>query len=191
MSLYLVKNNAAGGKTVYANNALVISAADAAGAKLIAADQYPGDAAWSDATATALTESTLDANGSCVGYTFTVIIRGGAAQVADPIEISVTPVTPTDDLDDMAAAMVTALNAHAEIAGAAYAAPNLTITDIADDIGDASVEFIVKRTGGEGTDLGGEFYTGITDEGIAGAALVVALVADTVVEPQMLQAVKV
>lgn len=188
MSLYIVKNNAAGGKTVSGQNALIVSAADPAGAILMAADHFDGDSSWSDAVATALIESDLDAASSCVGYTFKVLIRGAAAQTADPIEISVTP-TGTEDLDDMAALMVIALNAHAEIAAAVYSAPNLTVAAIADGLGDASVEFQVYRTAGHGADLGSEFHTAVTDEGIAAADLVVALVADTVIEPQVVDAV--
>ena len=189
MSQYLCKNNATGGKSTYAANALIVQAADVAGARLVCADKYPGDAAWSDATVTALADTTLDADGACFGYTMKAIIRGGAAQTADPIVITATSIVATDDLDALAAVMVIALNAHAEIAGAAYAAPNLTLTDIADDIGDAAVTFEVYDGNGQGVDLGSEFYTGITDEGIAGAALVVALVADTVVQPKVVHSI--
>ena len=185
MAIYLCKNTAAPHKAIFKANALIVQAADAAGAKLVCADKFPGDAAWSDATVTALSETTLDANGACYGYTMKAIIRGGT-QTEDPIILTATGVTATDDLDDLAALMVIAANAHAEIANAAYSAPDLTIAGIADGMGDATLEIEVYDGSGQGVDLGSEFYTAITDGGIAGAVLEVALVADTVVQPKVL-----
>lgn len=188
MALYLCKNSAKSAAGTHNANVLIVQAADVAGAKLVCADKYPGDGAWSDASVTALSETTLDANGACYGYTMKAIIRGGT-QTEDPIVITATSIVATDDLDALAALMVIAANAHAEIANAAYAAPALTIAAIADGMGDASLEIEVYDGSGQGVDLGSEFYTAITDGGIAGAVLEVALVADTVVQPKVLQAI--
>ena len=185
MAIYLCKNIAAPHKAIFKANALIVQAADAAGAKLVCADKFPGDAAWSDATVTALAETDLDADGACYGYTMKAIIRGGT-QTEDPIVLTATSIVATDDLDALAALMVIAANAHAEIANAAYAAPDLTIAGIADGMGDATLEIEIYDGNGQGVDLGSEFYTAITDGGIAGAVLEVALVADTVVQPKVL-----
>jgi hypothetical protein len=187
MAIYLCKNSAKSATGVHIANVLIVQAADAAGAKLVCADKYPGDGAWSDASVTALSETTLDAAGACAGYTMKAIIRGGT-QTEDPIVITATGGV-TDDLDALAALMVLAANAHDEIDVAVYNAPDLTIADIGSGMGDASLEIEVYDGSGQGVDLGGEFYTAITDEGIAGAVLEVALVADTVVQPKVIQAI--
>lgn len=186
MSQYLCKNVASGvsHKSAYAANALIVQAADVAGARLVCADKYPGDAAWSDCEVTALADTTLAASGACYGYTMKAIIRGGT-QTEDPIVISATSIVATDALDELAALMVLACNAHAEIDVAVYSAPALTIADIGSGMGDATLEIEVYDGSGQGVDLGSEFYTAITDGGIAAAVLEVALVADTVVAPQV------
>ena len=186
MAQYLCVNTAVGGKTVYGANVLIVQAADEAGALLVCADKYPGDAAWSDCTCTALVDTSLDVAGACYGYTMRAIIRGAAAQVEDPIVIDAVSIVATDDLDALAALMVIAANAHAEIDAAAYVAPDLTIAGIADDLGDGTLEIEVYDGDGQGVDLGSEFYTAITDGGIAGAVLEVALCADTVVLPKVI-----
>jgi len=187
MALYLCKNSAKSAAGTYIANALIVQAADAAGAKLVCADKYPGDGAWSDASVTALSETSLDVAGACAGYTMKAIIRGGT-QTEDPIVITATG-GASDDLDALAALMVLACNAHDEIDVAVYSAPDLTIADIGSGMGDASLEIEVYDGSGQGVDLGGEFYTAITDGGIAGAVLEVALVADTVVQPKVLHAI--
>lgn len=186
MAIYLLQNLAA--KTVKSTRQLIVAAESAADAKVFAASHFNGDGSWADATATALAASTLDADASMLGYTFKLTVQGGAAQTVDPLTVS-TVGAGTDDLDAIAADLVTALNATADIANAAYAAPNLTLSSIADDIGDATVTFeVYPPSGNTLTNLSALFTGagGITHEGIAGAALVLALVADTETLPEVL-----
>lgn len=184
MALFLVKNTSA--PNVHQSNALVVAAETAADARVFAASHFNGDASWTDATVVALTEETLDASASQLGYVWQIIVTGAAGQTADPIVVSVTG-TGTDDLDAIAALLVTALNAT-EIDGAAYAAPNLTVAATpTDDFGDATV--IVKVTppsGNTNADLESIFVVGITHEGAAAAALTVELPADTEAKPEVL-----
>ena len=183
MAIYLLENLTA--KTVKTTNRLIVGANNAADAKTFAVSHFNGDSSWADATATAIATSTLDASASMLGWVWKISIAGGAAQTVDPIDVTYTG-AGTDDLDDVAAELVTLLNAT-EIDNAAYAAPNLTLSSIADDIGDAEV--VVKVTppsGNTKTDLNALFVASITDGGIAGAALVVALVADTEILPAVL-----
>jgi len=186
MGIFLLQNNAA--KTVKATKNLVVAAETAADAKVFAASHFNGDGSWADATATTVAAGTLGDAASMLGYTFKLTIRGGAAQTVDPITVSAVG-TGTDNLGAIAALLVIALNATADIANAAYAAPNLTLSSIADGIGDATVTFNVFPPGGNTlTDLSALFTGagGITDGGIAGAALVLALVADTGALPKVL-----
>lgn len=191
MALYLLKNLTA--KTVKGANALIVSAESEALAKTFAGAYFNGDSGWGGATAVALTEGTLDDNASMLGYTWKVSLRGAAAQTGDNafLEATVTG-SGTDDLDAIAAKIVTALNALPLIANASYSAPNLTVSSIADGLGDATV--IVKVYGPSGdtsVDLSSLFTGTITHEGVAAAALVVALKADTVAKPAVLAEVQV
>jgi len=187
MAFYLLTNP--GAKNSKAK-ALVVQAESAADAKTVASSYFDGDSGWSGATSVALTGTTLDAASCLSGWTFKIIIRGGAAQSVDPIVISHTA-SGTDDLDAVAADLVTALNADADIANAAYSAPDLTISSIADGLGDAAVTFHAYPPASElaatDVDLGALFVGagGITDEGIAAAVLEIALVADTESKPKV------
>jgi hypothetical protein len=181
MAIILLQNNTA--KNWKAKN-LVVSANNAADARTFAASHFNGDSSWADATATTLAGGTLDDPTAMTGYVWSITIEGGAAQTVDPVTVSVIGVT---DLDATAALLVTALNATADIANASYAAPNLTLSSIADGIGDAT--FLVTVTppsGNTKTDLSALFTGAHTEGGIAGAALVLALVADTEVTPEVL-----
>lgn len=159
---------------------LVVAAETAADAKAFAAASLD-DTTWADAVATTLTAGTLDDSAAMLGWEFNISITGAAGQSADPITVSVTG-SGTDDLDAVAAKLVTALNAT-EINGAAYAAPNLTLATGSggDDLGDATVTFTVYDPSGSEVDLSAQFLAagGITDGGSATDALAIALVADT------------
>ena len=99
-----------------------------------------------------------------------------------PISLSYTGIA-ADTVDEMGAAMVILLNADAQIAGAAYSAGNLlTVSDIADNIGDATVTCTMVL---DGLELSG-FVGAITHEGIAGAALTVQLATDAIALPRVL-----
>lgn len=190
MALYLLKNLTA--KTVVGANALIVAAESAALAKTFATAYFNGDASWAGATSVALTEGTLDDNASMLGYTWKISVRGAAAQSANPLLEATVTGSGTDDLDAVAAKLVTALNALPLIANAAYSAPNLTVSSIADGLGDATVTVKVTPPSGDtSVDLSSLFTGTITHEGVAAAALVVALKADTVATPAVLAEVQV
>lgn len=184
MAIYLLQNLTA--KTVKSTHQLIVAAASAAHAKLMAASHFNGDSSWADATATEIAAGTLDDDASMLGWTFEITIQGGAAQTVDPVTVS-TVGAGTDDLDAIAADLVTALNATDDIANAAYAAPNLTVAGTDDGIGDATVTLrVTPPSGHTNTNLASLVSGTITHEGLAAAALAIALVADTVTTPKVL-----
>lgn len=189
MALFLVKQPDSV-PTVHKTKRLVVQAESAADARIVAAAYFNGDASWADATATAITASTLDDNASMLGYTFTITVTGAAGQTVDPLTVS-TVGEGTDDLDAIAADLVTALNATADIANAAYSAPNLTVATGSggDDLGDGTIVFTVTPPSGDTKyDLSALFVGagGITDGGVSTDALAIALVADTESTPKVL-----
>lgn len=186
MGLFLVKNSEA--TNVHKTKQLIVAAEAAADAKVVAASHFSGDASWASATTTAIAEETLDAASSMVGYVFTLTIFDGGAQTPadDPLTVTYTGLG-TDDLDDVAAALVILLNATTDIANAAYSAPDLTLASIADGIGDATVHFVVTPPSGDTSyDISSLLYATITHEGIAAAVLEIALVADTEAHPEVI-----
>jgi hypothetical protein len=155
-------------------DAFLVWAEDGADAKALAKAQADGDAsdaAWAAATATAAAAGAdlenwrlqIKISGGTVNETFTV--AGAAAATVDTI----------GDL------MVIALNANPTIANAAYATPNLTISSIADGIGDHTVKayWLPPLSASDWEDptvsIPG-FLGAIVHEGIAGAVLTLALV---------------
>lgn len=189
MAIFLVNN--AAGKTAYKTKNLIVAAETAADAKAFAKSHFNGDAAWDDATTTAIAAGTLDDSAAMLGWRFVINVSGAAGLSAEA-EVEVTG-AGTDDLDAVAAKLVTALNATADIANAAYSAPNLTVATGSggDDLGDGTV--IVKvfpPSGDTGVDLSGILVASITDEGVSTDALTVALVADTETLPKVLAEVE-
>lgn len=187
MGLFLVVNSPS--TAVKATKQLVVVAEAAADARVFAASHFNGDSSWADATVTALTEETLDAASSMVGWSFNLVITGGAAQTPADDPVSVTHVgAGTDDLDDVAAALVILLNATTDIANASYSAPDLTCASIADGIGDATLIMTVTPPSGDTKYDLSALLTGaggITHEGIAAAVVEIALVADTEAKPEV------
>jgi hypothetical protein len=183
MALYLLQNQGQAKTAKDARN-LVVSAETLADARVFAASHFDNDSSWSDAVATTLAGETLDAASSMVGYVWKVVITGGT-QTEDPIVITTTG-SGVEDLDGLAAAIVVNCNAHAEIANAAYVAPDLTLAGIADGMGDASVYITVTPPSGNTTANLPFLFGAITHEGIAAAVLEVALVADTEAKPEVL-----
>jgi hypothetical protein len=183
MALYFLQN--LGAKTVKGTNQVIVAAESADDARVIAAASFNSDSSWAAATVTALVDTvTWDAAASAKDWTFKINVQGGAAQTVDPIEAVVVG-DADDDLDDVLGKLATALNAATDIANAAYAAPNLTVAAIADGIGDAKVRLSVYGPGDTSVDVSALLLAagGITDEGIAGADLVIAFVADTEIKP--------
>jgi hypothetical protein len=150
-------------------NVLLVEAVDATdAAALVAGHQIAqDDALWANATITALLASSdlspvvNPDTGQTNSYVFTLVVSG--AHVGTYTHTAAAGET----LDDVMAALVVLLNADAAIAGAAWATPTLTLSDIADNIGDSSVVATVTYGG---TTIAS--FSGVTvDEGIAGAAL--------------------
>lgn len=161
-------------------NVMVVHAADATQAKQMASAQYEGgDASWSGATVTEIAAQSLT---SLVGWQFFV---GVYKAEEDDIEITYTAIA-NDSIDDVGAALVTALNAT-EIDGAAYDSTTqvLTIADAMDDaMGDRAV---IVRIAPPGKNVHRSFIAQlvgtVTDEGMAAADLSVVLPADAAAFP--------
>lgn len=154
-------------------NAILIEAVDATDAAALLAGHMisQDDQLWSNATISELTNGADFSpvvnpdTGETNNWVFSIAIAGGTVNAT----FSHTA-TAGQDLDAVMAAMVVLLNADANIANAAWATPNLTVADVADNIGDHTVTPTV--TYGGTTILGQDGAT--TDGGIAGAALVQA-----------------
>lgn len=191
MPAYLItldRENSGYGHLNNGADAMVVFAASATAAKEIAAAKYDGDgAAW--ATEATATEIVQDADFN--GWAFKVEILGGfGAGNADPASVEVTGDATTNTIDEIGAALVTALNALTGIAGAAYNATSntLTIAETTDGLGDQAVQVTITPPNGKS---GIPSLVGaITDEGASGAALSVVLPADAAVIPIVTAAVK-
>jgi hypothetical protein len=185
MAIYLLKNRAA--KTAKNTRQLVVAAASLAHARVFAGAYFSGDGSWAEAEGTALASGTLDDASTMTGFIWKLTITGAAAQTGDNATLTAQVTgAASADLDAVAAQLVTALNALPLIANAAYSAPNLTLSSIADGLGDATVNVEVYKDSVSKTNLAALYTGAITHEGIAAAALVLALVADTVVTPAVL-----
>ena len=177
---YLVTLAADSGMTLHGGgaNQMVVWANDATDAKTIAKAKYGAgdDAAWAAATATELVVGT-----DLEGWSFRVVVTDPAddSVVAD---VSVTAAA-ADQVDDVGADLVVALNATASIAGAAYNVGTnvLTVAETTDALGDHHVAAYAyppaaSYAGSQDVSFAG-FFTTITDEGSGSAALALTLVA--------------
>lgn len=150
-------------------NVLLVEAVDATdAAALVAGHQLAqDDALWANATITAVGGGTdlspvvNPDSGNTNEYVFTLVVSG--AHVGTYSHTAAAG----EDLDAVMAALVVLLNADAAIAGAAWASPTLTLSDIADNIGDA----VVTPTVSYGGTTIVSFSGATVDGGIAGAAL--------------------
>lgn len=194
MSVYLLTLPVACGQTLYNGvNQMVVAAGSEAAAKLAAAAKYGADNAWSQATATALVDTTTIATaGALVGYRFIIDVEGTG-------RVEVTGATTTlDTIDEIGTALATALNALADIANASYVAAGQTLivaTGAGDALGDKKVTVtvlapVVTDQGGNqvqgNTDLSTAFVASTQDEGLSSADLIVTFNADTTILPKVL-----
>lgn len=150
-------------------DAMIVHAADAPAAKALAVAVFPGNEyAWENSTAIAMPTSL-----PLIGWTLRVAIEG-----LGPVQVVGTPTDST--IDQLAALMVTALNATDEISAAAYNASTnvLTAAGVADELGDLIMS--VSFTDDMGNDRS-SLLGAITDEGAPEDALTVALPADAMV----------
>jgi hypothetical protein len=168
----------------HGGNAMVVFATSATAAKEIAAAQHDGDGlAWAnDATATEITAATAnDYN----GWTFVINIQS----LANGTFTLVGDAT-TNTIDEIGAALVVLLNAHASIANAAYDTTTqvLTIAGAADNLGANQIDVTITPPSGKSSipSLVGT----IVDGGVANAALSVVLPADAAVIPRVLATLK-
>lgn len=183
MAAYIVALRNTLGKTFKNGaNAVVVTAASETIAKQMAAAQFDGDGnAWTedDAEVTAVA-----AAADWAGWTFRVTILSDT-----PKEFEVIADATTNTMDEVGAALVTALNADADIAGAAYdsTTQTLTVAETTDGLGDQLLQVEVIPPGGFSS-IAGLLGT-ITDGGASGDALSVVLPADAAVVPAVAAAV--
>lgn len=186
MPAYLVTldRNKSGHTIVQGADAMVIFAASATAAQQAAAAKFEGDGlAWlNDSTATEIVAGT-----DWQGWTFRVSILGGFGTGGDePRTVAVVGDTTDNTVDEIAAALVTALNGLDGIANASYDATDniLTVAAAADALGDQKLEVSIIPPGG--SDSIASLVGAITDGGVAAADLTVVLPADNAVIPNVL-----
>lgn len=179
MPAYLVKINRKGGRSLKDNvDAFVVFADDTTTARETVASLYAmgSKAGILDTSKTTVFE--IAAGNDFEGFKLRVAILD-STPVVDLTVVGAAAAT----IDSIAALMVTALNNESIIAGAAYVSPNLTIANIADALGDRTV--LVELLPPDALAIGGavedpqpltSMVGTITDQGIVGAALAVALV---------------
>ena len=163
---------------------MVTFAASATAAKQAAAAKFEGDGlAWlNDSTATEIVAGT-----DWQGWTFRVAILGGFGTGGDePRTVAVVGDATDNTVDEIAAALVTALNGLDGIANAAYNATSniLTVAAAADALGNQKLEVSIIPPGGSASIA--SLVGAITDGGVAAADLAVVLPADNAVIPNVL-----
>jgi len=176
---YLVTVPAEGGQTlVNGANALIVYAADATDAKAICRARFSGDsnAMWAAATATAIA-----AGADLEGWR----LRIALLDAATPVDITVTGAASAT-VDSLGALAVTALNALATIAGAAYNSSTnvLTVAETTDNLGAATLtaQLLPPATsawGNSDTPIP-SFISTVIDTGSASDAVSCVLVASSV-----------
>ncbi|YP_001294526.1 virion structural protein [Pseudomonas phage M6] len=186
MPAYLVTldRTKSGHTLVQGADAMVVFAASTTAAKQAAAAKYEGDGlAWlNDSTATEIVAGT-----DWSGWTFRVAILGGFGTGGDePRTVAVVGDATDNTVDEIAAALVVALNALDGIANAAYNATTntLTVAAAADALGDQKLEVSIIPPGGSASIA--SLVGTITDGGVAAADLTVVLPADNAVIPNVL-----
>ena len=161
---------------------MLVSAEDIVDAKALALGYLPGFPYGYWAKATISSAITAKADYESVRMRIRVYDTDGVL-VADATS---AVGSASDDVDDLCAKMVTALNATAAIANAAYSTPNLTVASGSggDDLGDHRVVATLIPAADEGGDYtDGEdadrsvsaIFDSITDQGVATAALAIAM----------------
>ena len=186
MPAYLVTldRTKSGHTIVQGADAMVIFAASATAAKQAAAAKFEGDGlAWlNDSTATEIV-----AGADWQGWTFRVSILGGFGTGGnEPRTVAVVGDATDNTVDEIAAALVTALNGLDGIANAAYTAATntLTVAAAADALGNQKLEVSIIPPGGSASIA--SLVGAITDGGVAAADLTVVLPADNAVIPNVL-----
>lgn len=179
MATYLVtqqtKSNAS--TAVEGARSMIVFANSTTQAKEVAAAKFNGDAAaWGSATVT-----DLDNTADWEGWTIQIVIS-----TATPKVFTYTSTSTNDTIDEIAAALVTLINADADIAGAAYNSTTqvLKVAETTDGLGDKQLN--VSFTPPGGLDPIASLVGVIVDGGASSDALTVTLPADALVPPKVL-----
>lgn len=167
MAVYLLTLPEQPGLTLkHGADQMIVQAASATQAKEMAQAKFDGDGStWTGATATELA-STADFE----GWKFDISLY-----TSTPKHFTYTGTSANDTIDEIGAALVTLINADADIANAAYntTSNTLTVAGTADGLGDK--ELIVKITPPSGTAPIASLVGTITDGGATDAAVSVIL----------------
>lgn len=158
------------------NSDVVVFAEDATYARDAAKAGYSqgSNSAWDQATV-----SEIVAGSDYLGWSLRVRIEH-AADLNFPCDFTVVGIA-SDTIDLLGAAMVTALNAHQDIAAAAYDGITniLTCAAVGDNLGDGTLT-VEMRPPGQARGPFASYVGTITDGGIQAAALTVQLAADAI-----------
>jgi hypothetical protein len=159
---------------------MVVFATSSTAAKEIAAAKYDSDGAcWAGATVTEIVADT-----DFEGWTFVVTICSGCGTGNDEsATFTYVGTAANNTIDEIAAQLVILLNAHADIAGAAYNTTTqvLTIAETTDGLGDQTVEVTITPPNGK-SEIASLVST-LVHEGASSDALKVTLPADAAVIP--------
>jgi hypothetical protein len=177
-------------------NGMIIRANSTAEAKAFAKAVlgFDVDAPWAGATVTAIADPTDWADPTIWGFR---VIISNPTTGAEVERVEVYSDSSNDTIDEIAALLVTALNATASIAGAAYNTGTqvLTIAETTDTLGDMRVDLfswpVISGQEERKDLLIGTFFGAITDEGMSSAALSVTLGADALVPPMIYRTYKI
>jgi hypothetical protein len=157
---------------------MIVEADSLAIAKALAEAQFDGDSPWSSGA------EIVTASSDLTGWSYKIRIGNteagylSAKSGAPVVEVEYVGIE-NDTVDDVGAALVTALNASSLIAGAAYNTSSnvLTIAETTDVLGDRTVEVLVTPPGGK-SQMSAMTST-LVHAGLSSAALKVTLVAPT------------
>ena len=178
MALYLVElpDTTFGQTRIDGKKAMVVEADSTDIAKELASAQYGGDGPWSQATATAIAAGVA---ASYVGFVYRIRVSAATPGDRDVVDLSYTATAQT--VDQVGASLVTALNALALIAGAAYdnGTNVLTVAAIGDALGDRTLSVEITPAGA--SEPMASLVGAIVHNGIAAAVLTVVLVAQTAI----------
>ena len=175
----------------------VVSAASSTDAKAMCKSRYSGvaDEAWDSATVTTIADVTGATDNALTGFRFEIDIHDTAGALAESVAYTATNTNDTIDL--VAAQLVTALNATASIANAAYNSGTQALTVATgsggDDLGDHTVTLRVMPpvlTDASGvqenrdTNIAG-FMASQVHEGVSTDPLTITFAADSFVLPKI------
>lgn len=164
---------------------MIVFAASADVAKKMAQARYTGD---SDAVWAGATVSEIVAAANWIGWVFRAQLISPAGATVVDVSLTATG-SGQDTIDEIGAALVTALNATTPLANAAYNASTnvLTVAGVDDALGDHRLVFTIKppASQNEGDVNISDLVGVIVHQGSANAAVTVTLPADATVVPQV------